>query len=96
MTITAVRQVASRDVADEILERSDVAAIVGVAPATITRYLNWSLPGGQYASKPFPAPDGRVGGRPFWWTSSVPAIRTWMADRPGRGTHGNQRGPGSK
>lgn len=82
MTITAVRPVASRTMGDvEILDRKDVAALLGVLPKTVNEYrLRY-----RTTSNPFPEPDGYVGRSPYWKAARADEIRQWDAARPGRG-----------
>ncbi len=51
------------------LSRPEVAAVIGVAPATMYRYK-------------LPAPDAMIGKLPGWTQET---IETWHAQRPGRG-----------
>lgn len=58
---------------DVVLTIGDVAALVGVSPATITAYRRR---GG------FPEPQAVLGRTPVW---SRPVVEHWMASRPGNG-----------
>lgn len=69
----------------DVFDRAAVAALLGISPATVTRYLCHSRPGGRYTSHPFPAPDGRVGGGPWWDGGRRRELTEWAAARPGRG-----------
>jgi predicted DNA-binding transcriptional regulator AlpA len=62
----------------QILDRAAVAARVGVAAKSVTRY--WER--GQ-----MPQPDGWVSGRPWWYETT---IEEWLANRPGRGAGGGR------
>jgi hypothetical protein len=75
---------------------ADVAAIGGVKPASVSKALQRSKPGGPYEEYPFPAPDGRIGGRGEnlsgsrpWWDPSrrgeIEAWFKWVQDRSGIG-----------
>lgn len=82
MTITAERPVASAAMTEpNVYDRSAVAALLDVDPMTITRYINFSKPGGKYEHNPFPQPDGRVGDRPYWMPGTVVKIRAWAGTR---------------
>jgi hypothetical protein len=96
VTITVLRPVSSATMSDEpkILDRTAVGALIGMQPNTITIYLRESLPGGRFESNPFPAPDGRVGGAPWWLPSRADEIREWDADRPRGGMGGRPRSAG--
>lgn len=50
---------------------ADVAEHLGVSPATVRSYA---------ARGQMPAPDGRIGRSPWWWSTT---ITQW--DRPGQG-----------
>jgi predicted DNA-binding transcriptional regulator AlpA len=58
---------------DRQLDRASVAAILGVDPATITRYVNRG---------DMPEPDGHLARSPWWWSSTIDA---WQPTRPGKG-----------
>lgn len=60
---------------------SDVAAHIGVSPATVRAYL---------ARGQMPAPDGRLGRAP-WWKPAT--ITEWHQGRPGPGRHGPRAHP---
>lgn len=77
---------------------ADVAAIGGVKPESVSKALQRSKPGGPYdlLGYPFPAPDGRIGGkgknlsgsRPWWDPSRRGEIEEWfrwVQDRSGIG-----------
>lgn len=57
------------------MDRAAVAERIGVDPDTITRYLNYSRPGGRYAGHPFPAPSGHLGRSPYWAPDRMYHIR---------------------
>lgn len=59
------------------LDTAAVAELLGVSPSTVTRYQQ-----ADRARYGFPEPDGRIGGRPWWWSTT---ITTWQKDRPGQG-----------
>jgi hypothetical protein len=61
------------------LDTRGVAAHLGLKPKTITRY-NAADFRERYG---FPEPDGHLGGRPWWWDTTIDA---W--ERPGRGYRG--------
>lgn len=69
---------------------ADVAALIGVTPATIRHYRTDSQPGGRYAAHPFPEPDGHIGISPFWLPERDEEIREWAAKRPGQGAGGGR------
>lgn len=71
-----------------MLSRAAVAALLGVAPATISNYLYRSKPGRQYENHPFPTPDGHFAGRPYWTRGRAGEIRGWALSRPGQGAGG--------
>lgn len=69
----------------------DVGRIIGVSARTVSRYMAWSKEGGRYASRPFPKPDDRAGGRsPVWLRSRYDEILDWHTGRPGRGVGGGK------
>lgn len=93
MTITAVRQVTSPDVGDDILTSADVGKLIvnefnpdGVSARTVSMYRHLSNPGGRYASMPFPEPAGHLGRIPYWKPEQVEDIKAWAAARPGTGS----------
>jgi hypothetical protein len=58
----------------------DTAAVAGRlddTPATVRRYMKADR--AQYG---FPAPDGRLGRSPWWWSGT---IDEWVKGRPGMG-----------
>lgn len=59
------------------LDTSAVADLLGVSPETVTRYQS-----ADRARYGFPEPDGRIGGRPWWWSTT---ITKWQRTRPGKG-----------
>ena len=73
-----------------MLDRSAVAAILGVQPKTISQYLVESRGEGRYAERPFPAPDGYIGRGPWWRLERETEIRRWAAERPGQGVGGGR------
>jgi len=70
------------------MDTEDVGRLIGagIAPASVTKYLRESRPGGRYAKHPFPDPDGTVQGCYFWLKSRAGEITEWDAGRPKRGT----------
>lgn len=52
------------------LDRAAVAARYGIKPASVTR---------EVKRGSLPPPDGRIGGSPWWWSST---LEEWT--RPGR------------
>jgi hypothetical protein len=68
-----------------ILDRAAVAALLGLEPDTISRYLHHSRAGGRYADHPFPAPDGHVGRGPWWSANRRGDLLAWNAERLGQG-----------
>lgn len=68
----------------DYLDTAAVAALVGVQPASITRY--------RHRDPTFPSPDITLGGRPGWKRET---IDTWIANHKGPGrppkqtTHGD-------
>lgn len=73
-----------------MLDRTAVAKILGVQPKTVSQYLLESRGEGRYADHPFPTPDGRIGGGPYWLRKREREIRRWAADRPGQGVGGGR------
>lgn len=73
-----------------VLDRSSVAAILGVKPKTISQYLSESKGEGRYAKHPFPVPDGHIGRGPYWLLSREAEIREWDAKRVGQGVGGGR------
>jgi hypothetical protein len=69
---------------------ADLAALLGVKPATIRHYRADSRPGGRYADHPFPDPDGHLGITPYWNPERDQEIRAWAAERPGQGVGGGR------
>lgn len=63
---------------DQLLDRAAVAALVGIHPDSISRYL---------ARGGFPPPDARFGRSPAWREQT---IRDWLAARPGQGVGGGR------
>ncbi len=59
------------------MDTAAVALHLGVSRDTVTRYQQPDR--AQYG---FPEPDGRIGGRPWWWSTTIEA---WEAQRPGKG-----------
>lgn len=76
--VTTVEAVVEAIVDDELLDREQVAARVGIEPASVTRYL---VRGG------FPEPDRRFGRSPAWFASTVDR---WLQSRPGQGAGGGR------
>lgn len=60
------------------LDYAAVAARAGVVVSTLRRYASQGR---------MPAPDGRVGGSPWWWDTTITA---WLAARPGARTGGGR------
>lgn len=73
-----------------VLDRTAVAAILGVRPKTISQYLSESKGDGRYVDRPFPAPDGYIGRGPWWYRRREREIQRWAASRPGRGVGGGR------
>lgn len=95
MTITAVRQVTSRDVAEpNIMTREQVGELIDVSGETIKAYQKQSTTGGRYASRKFPEPDGYFGREPYWFTTRADEIRAWSAGRERPGIGGRRRSEG--
>jgi hypothetical protein len=69
----------------EYLTTADVAAMLGVTPATVRSYRAMSRPDARYSDHPFPAPDFRVGNTPVWMPERTPEIEQWAATRRGPG-----------
>ena len=63
---------------DPLLDRAAVAALLGVSPDTISRYMTDGR---------FPPPDATFGRAPTWREST---ITTWKTTRPGRGAGGGR------
>jgi predicted DNA-binding transcriptional regulator AlpA len=66
-------------VADEYLDIPAVAQILGVEPATVSRY--------KYRDPTFPKPDIVLSGRAGWRRD---VIEEWIATRPGQGAGGGR------
>lgn len=66
------------------MSRADVAEYLRVKPDTITRYLSED----RREIHNFPEPDGKIGGSPYWWSTT---IEKWEKRRPGAGTGGGRR-----
>lgn len=73
-----------------MLDRTAVAALIGVQPKTISQYLTESHEGGRYATHPFPKPDGYIGKGPWWRRERKAEIKAWAAARPGQGAGGGR------
>jgi hypothetical protein len=77
--------------ANRKLYNDDVAALLGITPATWRRY-NAATSNGH--RRQAPPPDGtdiqRGHARPWWWETT---IRTWQASRPGPGTRTDLKRP---
>lgn len=58
---------------DELLDVAGVAALLGIAPGTISAYKSRGR---------MPVPIGRLGGSPIWTRRQ---IEEWRASRPGLG-----------
>lgn len=58
----------------QMLGGQAVAARLGISRAEASRWrsVDWE----QYG---FPAPDGRIGGQPWWWSTTIDA---WAAKSP--------------
>jgi len=76
---------------EDQLDRAAVGALLGVGAAAITNYMALSNPGCQYAHDPFPAPNGRFGGRPYWHPDRADEIRAWAARQPRVGVGGRPK-----
>jgi hypothetical protein len=59
------------------LDRDAVAARYGIRPSTVTRYMH-----PDRARYKFPPPDGRIGGHPWWYETTLDAFDKI---RPGKG-----------
>lgn len=73
-----------------MLNRTDVAAILGVSVKSVSQYLVESKEGGRYETNPFPRPDGRIGSGPWWLPKRKAEFLKWKAARPGRGVGGGR------
>lgn len=73
-----------------MLDRTAVAALIGVKPKSVSQYLVESKPPGRYAKHPFPMPDGYIGRGPWWRVERTAEIKEWAANRPGRGAGGGR------
>lgn len=77
-----------------MLDRTAVAAILGVKPKSVSQYLTESKGEGRYTKHPFPKPDGYIGRGPWWHREREQEIREWDTKRPGQGAGGGRpRGP---
>jgi hypothetical protein len=66
-----------------VLDREGVAELMGwTDPGTVSRFMAEDRE--RYG---FPAPDGYVGGHPWWWSIRIAAYK---AGRPGRGAGGGR------
>lgn len=72
------------------LSTSDLAKLLGIAPATVRFLRAQSKPGGRYAADPFPEPDLVVARSPAWAEERVDEIAAWNARRPGQGAGGGR------
>lgn len=63
---------------DDLLDTGDVAALVGVKPATIRQYAHRG---------DMPKPDRIIGRSPAWRRST---IQRWLDTRPGQGAGGGR------
>jgi len=72
------------------LTTADIAAELGVKPATVSQWRSQSKAPGRYAATPFPAPDHVVGQSAAWRRDQLPEIRDWVAARPGPGAGGGR------
>lgn len=73
-----------------VLDRTAVAAILGVQAKTISQYLVESRGDGRYAKHPFPRPDGYIGRGPWWRRARASEIRIWAETRAGQGVGGGR------
>jgi hypothetical protein len=80
--VTARRRTIAEPLPDRQLDVAGVAELVGVEPTTIRAHRRLGR---------MPAADGILGGRVWWWEST---IRAWMRDRPGPGRPRNGSRPG--
>lgn len=62
-----------------LIDRSQVASLLGVDPATVSSYL--------YRDPTFPKPAARFGRSPAW---TVESVRAWQNRRPGQGAGGGR------
>ena len=60
------------------LDTNAAAARLGWKPKTVTRYSAKD----RRERYGFPEPDGHIGGRPWWWDTTIDAYK---AHRPGKG-----------
>lgn len=60
---------------DEQLDRKAVAALIGVDPDSVTRGVRMGT---------YPEPDGHLGGRPWWWKSTLTGFEPPRPGRPRR------------
>ena len=76
---------------DKVLDTAAVAKILGLATATVTRYLTESRRvNGRYYTHPFPIPDGFISGAPYWLSHRAHEIEAWSNARPGKGSGGGR------
>lgn len=73
-----------------VLNRADVAALLGLKPKSISTYLTESREGGRYETHPFPQPDGTIGRAPWWHPDRRDELLKWAAERPGQGVGGGR------
>lgn len=64
---------------EDQLTNAECAALAGITPGTWRDYV---------ARGRAPGPDGRLGGTPWWWRSTV---ETWLGGRPGQGARTDLR-----
>lgn len=68
-----------------VLDIEDVGALLDISPATVRSNLRDSRQAtetrtgkpGRYADRPFPKPDGRVGGNLWWATGREAELKDW-------------------
>ncbi len=72
----------------EYLTTAEVAAELGVEPATVSQWRSLSKPGKRYADNPFPEPDLVVGRSAAWRPGRLPELKAWMESRAGMGVGG--------
>lgn len=74
----------------EYLSTSDVAALLGMKPASVRFLRAQSRPGGRYEADPFPEPDITVARSPAWSAEREDEIKAWNGRRPGQGAGGGR------
>lgn len=72
------------------LSTTDVAELLGIAPATVRFLRAESRPGHRYAADPFPEPDLVIARSPAWSEDRTDELLAWNARRPGQGAGGGR------